>query len=242
MSYDYLNGKKSVEEILNNTAKIDNKDVPKDETNFTYGNGIRSWISSIFIDIIGSTNLIKNNDELIVAKVLRSFTSEAISILNLTNTVRQIGVRGDCVYGIYSTPEKKDIYELFDIVCYLNDMVKMLNKIFKKRGYPEIKAGIGLASGHDLIIKAGKKGTGINDRIWIGDAVVDACNLANKAGRNGKKTIGVSSLSYSNFIDQLEKNNPNKNVKDWFDYNIYDHAYYCNVIMTDFDNWIENDL
>lgn len=242
MSYDYKNGKKAVEEILSNSAKIDNKDVPKDETDFTYGNGIRSWISSIFIDIVGSTNLIKDNDELVVAKVLRSFTAEAISILNYPNTVRQIGVRGDCVYGIYSTPKRPDIYELFDVACYLNDLVKMLNKIFKKYGYPQIKAGIGFATGHDLIIKAGKKGTGINDRIWIGDAVVDACNLANKAGRNGKKTIGVSSLAYSNFIELLEENNPNKNVRSWFEHNNYESSYYCDVIMTDFDKWIENEL
>lgn len=242
MTYDYKSGKKSIEDILNNSAKIDNKDVPKDETDFTYGNGIRSWISSIFIDIVDSTNLIKNNDELIVAKVLRAFTSEAISILNLTNNVRQIGVRGDCVYGIYSTPGKRDIYELFDVACYLNVMIKMLNKIFKRYGYPEIRVGIGLATGHDLIIKAGKKGTGINDRIWIGDAVVDACNIANKAGRNGKKTIGVSSLAYSNFIELLEENNPNKSVRNWFDHGIYDTAYYCNVIMTDFDNWVENEM
>ena len=242
MLYDYKSGKKSIEERLSNTTKIDNKDVPKDETNFTYGNGIRSWISSIFIDIVGSTNLIKNNDELIVAKVLRAFTAEAISILNSPDTVRQIGVRGDCVYGIYSTPQKDNIYELFDVTCYLNDLVKMLNKIFRKYGYPQIKVGIGFAAGHDLIIKAGKKGTGINDRIWIGDAVVDACNLANKAGRNGKGTIGISSLAYNNFIKLLEKSHENKNVRNWFTYNSLDNAYYCNTIMSAFDEWIEEEL
>ena len=242
MSYDYKNGKKAVEEILSNSAKIDDKDVPKDETDFTYGNGVRSWISSIFIDIVGSTELIKNNDELVVAKVLRSFTAETISILNSPNTVRQIGVRGDCVYGIYSTPHTPDIYELFDVTCYLNDLVKMLNKIFNKYGYPQIKVGIGLATGHDLIIKAGKKGTGINDRIWIGDAVVDACNLANKAGRNGKGTIGISSIAYNNFIELLEESHENRNVHNWFTYNSLDRAYYCDTIMTGFDDWIKNEL
>lgn len=239
MSYDYKNGKKVVEEILNNTAEIEEKNVPKDETDLTYGNGIKSYIGSIFIDIIGSTDLIKNNSELKVAKILRAFTSEAISILNLTDNVRQIGVRGDCVYGIYSTPYTTDIYELFDLTCYLNDLIKMLNKIFKSYEYQNISAGIGLAVGHDLIVKVGKKGTGINDKIWIGDAVVDACNLANKAGRNGKKKIGINKLAYENFIGILEEKNKDKNVKSWFNYDYYDNAYYCDVIMTEFDNWID---
>ncbi len=242
MTYDYKNGKKSVEEILENMTKIDNKNVPKDETDFTYGNGIRSYISSIFIDIIGSTSLIKNNNELVVAKVLRAFTSEVISILNMPNSMREIGVRGDCVYGIYSTPYKTDIYELFDIVCYLNDLIKMLNKIFKRYGYPMISVGIGLASGYDLIVKAGKKGTGINDKIWIGNAVVDACNLANTTGRNNKNKIGINPLAYDNFIELLENSNPGKNVKNWFNYNGFDHAYYCNTIMVDFDKWIDSEL
>lgn len=240
--YDYEKGVKAIKEILDNNAEIEEKEVPKDESDFTYGNGIKSWIGSIFIDIIGSTELIKNNSEIKVAKILRSFTSEAISILNYTDNVRQIGVRGDCVYGIYSTPKQKDIYELFDLTCYLNDLVKMLNKLFKSYGYPSVSVGIGLAVGKDLVIKAGKKGTGINDRIWIGDAVVDACNLANKAGRNGKKVIGINELAYNNFIKILEEKNSNKNVRDWFTWNQYDNCYYCNVIITSFDDWIEQNL
>ena len=50
----------------------------------------------------------------------------------------------------------------------------MLNKLFSKKGFPNIKVGIGVGIGEDLIVKAGKKGTGINDRIWIGKAVIDA--------------------------------------------------------------------
>lgn len=241
MIYDYKSGKTNVEEILNNSTKIQEKEIPSDETDFTYGNGVRSWVGSIFIDIIDSTSLIKNYNELVVAKVLRSFTSEAISILNSHKSVRQIGVRGDCVYGIYSTPNKKDIYDLFDLTCYLNDMIKMLNAIFKYYKYPNIKVGIGLSVGRDLIIKAGKKGTGINDRIWIGDAVVEACKLANKAGRDGRKTIGISKLAYNNFIKLLKDSNKN-NVESWFHYDYYDNSYYCDVIMDDFDSWIKNEL
>ena len=42
MFYDYKEGKNKLEEILNNNTEIQNKNVPKDDTNFTYDNGIRS--------------------------------------------------------------------------------------------------------------------------------------------------------------------------------------------------------
>ena len=76
MSYNFVDGNKKIKEILNNTTSIKKENVPKDDSQFTYGNGVKSWIGSIFIDIIGSTKLIKENDELIVSKILRSKVSD----------------------------------------------------------------------------------------------------------------------------------------------------------------------
>lgn len=244
MYYDYKEGKKKIEEILNNNTEIQNKNIPKDDSNFTYDNGIRSWIGSIFVDIVGSKKLIEGEKDIVVAKVLRSFTSEIISIMNSTNNARQIGVRGDCVYGVFSTPYQSDILELLTLSSYINCLVNMLNKLFSKKGFPNINVGIGIGVGEDLIVKAGKKGTGINDRIWIGKAVIDACVLANKAGRNGNGIIGVSSLAYNNFIEKLEESN--SEARSWFtqkyDYDINSSTYYANVINTDFDDWIKENL
>lgn len=244
MYYDYKEGKKKVEEILNNNTEIQKKDIPKDDSNFTYDNGVRSWIGSIFVDIVDSKKLIGGENDIVVSKVLRSFTSEIISIMNNSVNARQIGVRGDCVYGVFSTPSQEEIYELVIISSYINTLVKMLNKLFSKNGYPNIKVGIGVGVGEDLIVKAGKKGTGINDRIWIGEAVIDACVLADKAGRNGNDPIGYNSLAYNNFIGELVKTNPN--AKNWFtsnyDYSIGNTVYYAEIINVDFDNWINDNL
>ena len=244
MYYDYKKGKKKIEEILNNNTEIQNKNIPKDDNNFTYDNGIRSWIGSIFVDIVGSKKLIEGEKDIVVAKVLRSFTSEIISIMNSTNNARQIGVRGDCVYGVFSTPYQSDILELLTLSSYINCFINMLNKLFSKKGFPNINVGIGFGVGEDLIVKAGKKGTGINDRIWIGKAVIDACVLADKAGRNGNGIIGVSSLAYNNFIEKLEESN--SEARSWFtqkyDYDINSSTYYANIINTDFDDWIKENL
>lgn len=101
--------------------------------------------------------------------------------MNSSDNVRKIGIRGDCVYGIYNIPTQNETYELLEISAYINTCIKMLNKMFKKNNLKQINVGIGVSIGEDLIVKAGKKGTGINDKIWIGSAVVKACNLANVA-------------------------------------------------------------
>ena len=182
--YSFDDGKKRIEEILKNNEEIEEKNVPKDDGEFTYSNGIKSWIGSIFVDIVKSSEIIGKEEDIKVSKILRSFSSELITIMNSSNNVREIGIRGDCVYGIYSTPTKKDTYELVDISAYINTCIKMLNKLFEKENLKQIRVGIGVSVGQDLIVKAGKKGSGINDKIWIGNAVVKACNLANVAGRN----------------------------------------------------------
>ena len=68
MYYDYKEGKKKVEEILNNNTEIQKKQVPKDDSNFTYDNGVKSWIGSIFVDIVGSKKLSKVNKILLLLK------------------------------------------------------------------------------------------------------------------------------------------------------------------------------
>lgn len=120
MYYDYKEGKKKIEEILNNNAEIQKKEVPKDDSNFTYNNGIKSLIVSVSVDIIGSKKLIEGGKDIVVAKVLRSFTPEITSIMNSSDNARQIGVRGDCVYGVFSTPYQSDIYGLLTISTYIN--------------------------------------------------------------------------------------------------------------------------
>lgn len=240
MYYNYEDGKERIEKILNNSTEIIKKDLPKDDSQFTYDNGIRCWIGSIFVDIVKSSNIIEKENDIEVSKILRSFSSEIIAIMNSTNNVREIGVRGDCVYGIYATPKQNDVYELSDIAAYINTCIKMINKLLTKKGYKNISVGIGVSIGEDLVVKAGQKGTGINDRIWIGKAVVKACNLANIAGRNGKKQIGFSSIAYNNFIDRLVEYNAD--AKSWFDYDSLNNAYFADIIITEFNKWINDNI
>lgn len=176
--YDYKEWKERVENILkDNLEIIDNSYLPKSD-DLTFGNAYYSWVGSIFIDIRDSSSLFKNNDNKDISKIMKCFTSELIEILRGSTNMRDIGIRGDCVYAIYTTPSQQDLHNLYLRACCCNTYIKMLNKLLLKYALPNFKVGIGLGASETLVIKAGRKDVGINDKVWIGDSVIDASNFA----------------------------------------------------------------
>jgi Adenylate cyclase, family 3 (some proteins contain HAMP domain) len=242
--YDYRVGKKRVKEILNNKLKvIEQAKVPSDNE-FTFINGYYSWATGIFVDIRDSSSLFSEEDKEKVSKIVRSFTSEIIEILRDDDNLREIGIRGDCVYAIYTTPQKQDEYEIADKSFYINTYMKMLNKLLEEKNFPTVSVGIGVATEQELVVKAGRKDVGVNSKVWIGDAVTKASNLSSLGSKNGLDSIVFSSLSYDNFIDELVKNS-GEEAKNWFtkrydsDYGTY---YDANIIKIEFSNWIDKGM
>lgn len=243
--YDKAKSRDTVIQILTSPTKIVEKDsVPASDAAFTYENGIRTWVASLFVDIVDSSTMFQNANEN-TARILRSFCSEIISILKDDENYREIGIRGDCVYCIYSVSTKNDLVEVFRHAYRINSFLNMLNKLLERYNYSRIRAGIGLGCGQDLIIKAGQSGSGINDKIWIGKAVVDAAHLSDTANRNGVRPIAMSPLFYANIIDILCEENPE--YKTW----ITPHSsqtgwstdyYHCSIIESNFDKWIEENV
>ena len=100
-TYDYKQGKNRVESIFDNYMEIEEKNKLPSDDNFTFENGYLSWVTAVFVDIRDSTTIFSNNDEP-TAKLVRAFTSEIIEILRVDDNLREIGIRGDCVYAIYT--------------------------------------------------------------------------------------------------------------------------------------------
>ena len=243
--YDYKKSKEAVESILRSPTKIVEKSlIPSSDSEFTYENGIKTWVGALFVDIVDSSKLFKSPNE-DTARIIRSFCSEIISILKDDSNYREIGIRGDCVYCIYNAPYQTDLVEIFRHAYRINSFMQMLNKLLNKFDFPTIRAGIGLGCSQDLIIKAGQSGSGINDKIWIGKAVVDAAHLSDVANRNGVSAIAMSPLFYDNVIEHLCKEN--EKYKSWISshtsgyYGSVDY-YHCSIIETDFDKWIEENI
>ncbi|MBN6188275.1 adenylate cyclase [Aneurinibacillus sp. BA2021] len=244
LTYDYKDRKKKVEEILDNTDKVNEVEkFPRDE-DFTYTNGYKAWAGAIFVDLRDSTTLFTQSNEIDISKVIRGFTSEIIEILRKDtdgNDLKEIGIRGDCVFAVYSTPLKSDIYEIANRSFHINTYMKMLNKLLAERNLPTIKAGIGLATATTLAVKAGRKSSGVNNLVWIGESVTLASKLSDLGNKNGIDPIVMSSTFYSNYID-VESNS---NAKDWWTKkydDTYGTYYHSNVIKTCFNDWIDDGM
>ncbi|WP_431029661.1 adenylate/guanylate cyclase domain-containing protein [Lysinibacillus sp. LZ02] len=245
-SYDYKSRKVKVEEILDNTDNVNEvKKFPRDEE-FTYTNGYKAWAGAIFVDLRESTKLFTEKTDVDIAKVIRGFTSEIIEILRKDaddTELKEIGIRGDCVYAIYSTPSKDDIFDIANRAFYINTYMKMLNKLLSVRGLPNIKAGIGLATQNTLVVKAGRKSSGINNLVWIGESVAKAAKLADLGNKDGISPIVMSSTFHHNYIPIARKKNPDS--PNWWsgvvskDYGTYYHG---DVVKSEFDKWINDGM
>ncbi|MBE9908836.1 hypothetical protein [Enterococcus casseliflavus] len=103
-----------------------------------------------------------------------------------------------------------------------------------------------MASSETLAVKAGRHSSGINNLVWIGESVAMACNLANIANKEINNPILLSSNFHYNYSQYIEKNEEtNKKVLSYFQmgkHERYGTFYHANIVKTDFNNWIENNM
>lgn len=243
MDYDFRAGKKRVEDILDGCMEVLEQDRLPSIDNLTFTNAYKSWVTAIFVDIRDSTTLMDDDDQEYVAKVVRSFTSEIIEILHSyhDSIEREIGIRGDCVYAVYTTPYQRDIYNIFQLAIWVNTYLNMLNALLRKRGYDPIAAGIGVASSKDHVIKAGRKNKSVNAVVWMGEAVSTAANLSDYGDGEIDDRMVISELTYRNIRDQYEAEYPGN---DWFKTSpkLPDGAKHCNIIKKKMNEWIKSGM
>jgi len=189
----------------NDNDYIDNKNDIPSRDKLTYKNGYYVDVTALFIDIVDSSKLTDGHKRPTLAKMYRSFLSECVAIMNSYEICKEININGDCVWGVFETPNKSDVDRVTDVAAKLCSMIKILNYKLGKKKYDEISVGIGIDDGNALMVKAGYLGSGLNDVIWMGDVVNSACHLANIAGRGIRKSILVSSQVYKNVLEETQK-------------------------------------
>ena len=243
--YDYAQGKQRIINILDSKTKIEESaDIPRSDDEFTYENGIKATVGALFVDIRNSSKYFTENKPDIVARVMRAFCSEIITILSANENYRQIGIRGDCVYAIYSCPTLAHIKSIMSDAAYINTFREMFVKILTKKNFPTFSFGIGIGASEDLIIKAGKKGSGINDLIWIGDAVVDASNMSSIANKKDFDPIVMDYCFYNNIKDMNASSEHKYSdfISSKYSYDLGKTVYHANIVNIAFDKWIEEKL
>ena len=208
--YDYKESTARMKELItssdNSFAEKDS--IPSSDL-LTFTNGFYVNCSTIVCDIRDSSKLPDRYNRSKLAKLVKAFISEAVAVLNGSSHCREILIEGDCVWAIYETPWKTDLDDVFSKAATLNSMVKFLNYYLKKNDFDEIHVGIGCSYGRALMIKAGYKGSGINELVWLGDVVNeghDLCSQASKInGYSRTNPIYTSDVFYSNLNDHNKK-------------------------------------
>ena len=231
--YDFNKSIERIDEILSGSdaSYEDKKSIPSRDT-LTFNNGFYVECSAMFIDIRGSKELNDKHTKPVLAKIYKTYISELVAVLKGHTKVSEIYIEGDCVWGIFDTPYKPDINNLFSVGAEASSLIDILNIKYKKKGYSELTVGIGISYGSSLMIKSGYKGSGINEVVWLGKLVGEAAALCSY----GNKTYSDNEMMVSNvFYDNLHESNKKLLSKNYAR-NCY-HGHVINIAMND---WVKN--
>jgi class 3 adenylate cyclase len=196
----------------------------------TFTNGFYANCTAVYVDVRDSSKLPEKYKRPTLAKIYRSFISEAVALVNATSKCAEVNIHGDAVWGVVDTPYKADIDAAFELAARLNSLTKLFNCRFKKVGIDAIETGIGIAYGRALMIKAGHKGSAINEVVWMGDVVNSASRLSGYASRGWAQPVMLDDDIYQNLKDEY---------KQFCTRNFERSCYACNVVNTSMEDWIE---
>lgn len=200
-SYDHIASDDRIKEILDSSEKFEEVNEIPGRDKLTFSNGFYVNCTALFIDVRGSSQLPDNHTRPVLGKIYRSYLSECVAVINGDVNCREVFINGDCVSGVLNTPYTSDINNAFNTSARLNSMTNILNWRLEQKGYAALKCGIGMAYGRALMLKAGYKGSGINDVIWMGDVVNEASNLCHQGNKGARSTQQFSVTVYNNLKD-----------------------------------------
>lgn len=230
--YDYLKSIERINEILDSSDNdyLESKNIPTQDK-LTYKNGYYVDITVVFIDMRKSKELSSKHTRPVLAKIYRAFISEVIAILKGTTTINEIYVEGDGVWGVFNTETVEHINEVFETAGRVLSLVDILNIQFLKKGYSQIKIGIGIDDGKSLYMQAGYKGSGINEVVWIGKVVGETAKLCNFGNKEiDDKSLMVSERIYSDLTDKY---------KSFMHWNTNRNCYHGNIHNIGMNEWVK---
>ena len=232
-AYDFTKSMERIDEILkgNDADYTDRNSIPSREE-LTFTNGFNVACSALFVDIRGSKAINDRHTKPVLAKIYKIYISELVAIMKNNAKINEVSIEGDCVWGVFDTPNKCDIDDVFKVAYEISSLIDVLNIKFRKRNYSALTVGIGAAYGSSLLIKAGYKGSGINEVVWLGTLVSEAaklCGFGNQTYTDCE--IMVSDVFYSNLNDENKKllsRNHNRS------------CYHGNVVSIYMNEWVKN--
>lgn len=209
-TFNLIESIQRMDDILNSQNICEQKDSIPSRNTLTFTNGYYVNCSAIFVDICGSSDLTSDHTRPVLAKIYRCFISELVALFNGESRCREISINGDCVWSVFETPYKSDIDAMIDMAAKASSLINIINNKLQKKGYQTIEVGIGIDYGRALMAKAGYKGSTINDVIWMGDVVNNACHLCGYGNQTFSDCrVMISEIIYNNCCDKY------KNLFQW---------------------------
>ncbi len=230
--YSYVDSQGRIRAILSQAdIEYEEVDALPDRDWLTYTNGFYANCAALFVDIRGSSNLPAKYRRPTLARIYRAYVSEVVAILNSTITCREVNIVGDGAWAIYNTKSRPHIDDVFAIAATVYSMIRMLNKELGTRSIDGIEVGIGMSWGRALMVKAGFKGSGLDDVVYMGDVVNEAAKLASF----GNRTFWDRTLMASGDFHH----NLNDHNKGLLAFNATRQCWHGDVIHTAMDAWLE---
>lgn len=220
-----------IEGVLSSSdSSFEEADEIPSRSKLTYDNGFYVNCSAMFVDIRNSSKLPEVHRRPVLARLYRAFVSEVTAAMAGDVDIAEVNIIGDCVAGIFNAKYKYQIQGTFGTAGIISSAIKLLNYRLKKNGIQTIEVGIGMSYGRALMTQAGRKGTGINDVVWMGDVVNEASNLSHYANEHAQFPIElmISGDVYCNL---------NQHCQGLVKQEYRHGAYYGFIINTEMERW-----
>lgn len=232
-NYNYKESIARISEIFDTSdaSYEDHRGVPSRDR-LTYDNGFYVDVTVMFIDMRGSKELSAKHTRPVLAKIYRAFISELVAVLKGDLTISEIYIEGDGVWAVFNTTTKSDVNGVFATSAQVSSLIDILNVNLRKKNYSEVKVGIGIDDATSLYIKAGHKGSGINEVVWIGDVVGKAASLCKNGNRGlfDGETM-VSERVYINLDDR---------AKSFLSWNMTHNCFHGTVFNSEMNEWVKS--
>ena len=229
--YDFNKSISNFDEILNSSDSnyVTHTGIPN-KSNLTFTNGYYVDVTVLFIDIRGSKVLSTKHKRPVLAKIYRAYISEVISVIRGNHLISTINVEGDGIWAVFNTISNKDVDTVFLTACKLASLIDILNVKLSRKEYSQINIGIGIDDGESLLIKAGYKGSGINEVVWLCKVVGETALLCSNANKDGNYRMMVSEKVF-NCLSEHNKSLLHENIEH--------NCYHGDVIISNMNNWVK---
>ena len=230
IEYDYLKSFDRIDAIISESDNsFEDAECIPPRDRLTFSNGFYVNCTALFVDIRGSSGLPESHKRPKLAKLYRAYISEVVAVMNGNTCCAEVSIVGDCVSAVFDTPYNVSINSVFTTAAQIGSLIDVLDCKFQKHGIEGIKIGIGMSYGRALMIKAGYKGSSINDVVWMGNVLNEASKLCDYAHQNRLDCeLMVSSRVHGNLSDH------NKGLLAW---NTSRSCYHGTVINSKMNEW-----